>query len=245
MGLDISAIDKLLPEAIRIFWESRTKAVKKQKLRGASDQGNRAGVTAGKNMDGFISMIKQLIVDNGVTDAEIFTNGRIQLSLPGYYRPTKNWDLLIVGKRKLIAAIEFKSQVGPSFGNNFNNRVEEALGNAIDIKTAYREGAFGESQEPFIGYFFVLEDCDKSTSTVSFSSPHFPVMKDFIDTSYARRYEILCRKLVHENLYSSATLLMTNRNDIDNGKYTCLSELTSVKRFAISLAGKAASFSID
>jgi hypothetical protein len=65
--------------------------------------------------------------------------------LPGYFRPAKEWDLLVISKNNLIASIEIKSQVGPSFGNNFNNRVEEALGNACDIWTAYREGIFKPS----------------------------------------------------------------------------------------------------
>jgi hypothetical protein len=41
----------------------------------------------------------------------------ICLSYGGWYRPEKKWDLLIVSDGKLLAGIEFKSQVG-SFGNN-------------------------------------------------------------------------------------------------------------------------------
>jgi hypothetical protein len=35
-------------------------------------------------------------------------------------------------KGSLVATVEVKSQVG-SFGNNFNNRVEEAIGSATDF----------------------------------------------------------------------------------------------------------------
>jgi len=62
-------------------------------------------------------------------------------NLPGYFRPTKSWDLVVVSDEQLFASIEFNSHVGPSFGNNFNNRVEEALGSASDLWMAYREGA--------------------------------------------------------------------------------------------------------
>lgn len=48
-----------------------------------------------------------------------------------YFRPNKKWDLLVVDNNELVIAIEFKSQVGPSFGNNFNNRTEEAMGSAV------------------------------------------------------------------------------------------------------------------
>ena len=44
----------------------------------------------------------------------------------------------------MVAVIEVKAQVGPSFGNNFNNRAEEALGNTDEFWTAYHESAFGE-----------------------------------------------------------------------------------------------------
>ena len=48
-----------------------------------------------------------------------FTKGNI---VPGYYRASKNWDFLVVAPNgKLIALVEFKSQIG-SYGNNFNNR---------------------------------------------------------------------------------------------------------------------------
>ena len=61
----------------------------------------------------------------------------------------------------LVAAVEVKSQVG-SFGNNFNNRVEEALGNASDFWTAYGKGIFKPSQKPWLGYLFMLEEDEKS-----------------------------------------------------------------------------------
>jgi hypothetical protein len=50
----------------------------------------------------------------------------------------------VVADGRLLAGVEFKSQVG-SFGNNYNNRTEEAIGSATDIWAAYREGAFKPS----------------------------------------------------------------------------------------------------
>jgi Restriction endonuclease XhoI len=238
MTASIHAYETMMSDAIKYFWNTRKQASLRQLKKGVVDQGNRSGVTAGKNLDGFAQLVKQIIIENGISDAEIFTDGRIPLTIPGFYRPTKNWDLLVVSKNKLLAAIEFKSQVGPSFGNNFNNRVEEALGNATDINTAFREGAFGESQKPFLGYFFVLEDCAKSLSRVNIQSPHFPALPEFKDTSYAARYEILCRKLVQEQVYDAAALVLTSSNAGTDGSFHSLSELTSAKRFVVSLAGK-------
>ena len=124
-----------------------------------------------------------------------------------------------------------------SFGNNFNNRVEEAIGNAIDINTAFREEAFGESSKPFVGFLFLLEDCQGSKSEVRINSPHFPVLKEFENTTYAIRYDLFCRKLVHEQLYDAAALILSSKN---SEEYHSLSEITNVKRFFVSLASKVA-----
>ena len=240
MGLELSALERMMPKAVTHFWKARRLAAKTQKKRGAADQGNRSGVTAGKNLDGFIAMVRDIIVDNGITEADVYTDGREEVTIPGFYRPTKNWDLLVVSRGQLVAAIEFKSQVGPSFGNNFNNRVEEALGNATDLNTAFREGVFGESPKPFLGHFFVLEECPKSTAPVRFSSPHFSAMPEFQNTSYAARYEILCRKLVQEQIYDAASLVLTSVEAASTGAFRAASELTSPHRFAATLAGKIA-----
>jgi hypothetical protein len=68
----------------------------------------------------------------------------------------------VVKNGQLIAALEAKSQVGPSFGNIFNSRTEEAMGTALDPWTAFREGAFNGGRQPYLGYFFMLEDCEAS-----------------------------------------------------------------------------------
>ncbi len=115
----------------------------------------------------------------------------------------------MVSEGHLVTAIEFKSQVGPSFGNNFNNRVEEAIGNATDLWTAYREGRFGTAVRPFLGYLFLLEDAPVVHTPVSNREPYFAVDDAFRSASYARRYELLCRRLVLERLYDAACLTLT------------------------------------
>ncbi|RMF85800.1 MAG: restriction endonuclease [Planctomycetota bacterium] len=241
MGLNLSVMRKGLPRAVEHFWKAREIAVRNQQQRGLADRGNRAGVTAGKNLDGFVQLVRKLIVDNGADESAVFSGRRSYMSIPGFYRPTKSWDLLVVIRGQLVAAVEFKSQIGPSFGNNFNNRVEEALGNATDLLTAYRDGAFADSARPFLGYFFVLEESAESTKPVRFYSPHFGARPEFEDTSYAERYELLCRKLVQERLYDAAALVMTPRPGTRRCEYRSCSKLTSPERFAASLAARIAS----
>jgi len=98
-------------------------------------------------MDGFVLLVRDLLIESGVPASSIFT--KTKLEIPGFYRPEKKWDLLVVSDGNLLASIEFKSQIGPSFGNNYNNRTEEALGNATDLLTAYREGVFKLSNRPW------------------------------------------------------------------------------------------------
>ena len=236
MALDLSDYETKTREAIKTFWQSRADATQKQKDSGKTDQGERAGVTGGKNMDGFVNLVIDIVKANGLPHAQIHQN-RAMLSLPGYFRPTKLWDLLVMNDGHLVAALEFKSHVGPSFGNNFNNRTEEAIGTSHDLWTAYREGAFGKQTRPFVGWLMVVEDAPASRAPVKDKSPHFPVFKEFRGASYQKRYDILCQRLALEQLYSAAAVIATPRTAVANGAFTELSTMTGLRSFVASLAG--------
>jgi hypothetical protein len=236
MPIDLVDYERKAREATMAFWGNREKARQKQIEAGKPDQGERAGVTAGKNMDGFVALVIDLVKANGLAHAQLHQQ-RAVLTLPGYFRPTKLWDLLVVLNGRLIAAVELKSQVGPSFGNNFNNRTEEAIGTAHDLWTAYREGAFGKHPRPFVGWMMMVEDAPQSRRPVTDRSPHFPVFKEFQGASYLKRYDLLCQRLVQEQLYTTASLLASQRSAASNGEFSELSELTSLKTFVTTLAG--------
>src|ERR1700733_10281999 len=161
----LSELRKYAREAVRLYWETRSKQLQKQRDAGGSDQGLRSAVTGGAQMDGFIELLTKLVIEAGIDRAHIYYEQ--SLELPGYFRPNKKWDFLVVVKEQFVAALEAKSIVGPSFGNNFNNRTEEGMGSALDLWTAYRENAFGSRVRPWIGYMFLLEDCPKSTAPVA------------------------------------------------------------------------------
>ena len=150
--------------AVAHYWQMRSAQRKKQEKSGKADQGLRSAVTGGAQMDGFIDLFTGLITQAGIPEQYIFRKKTVEL--PGFFRPTKEWDLLVVKEGTLIAAIEAKSQVGPSFGNNFNKRTEEAMGSALDLWTAFRERAYLRGPQPFLGYFFMLEDSDASSRAV-------------------------------------------------------------------------------
>jgi len=237
MAIDLANYETKTAEAVKKFWATRTAATEKQLAGDRADQGERAGVTSGKNMNGFVQLIADLVEANGLHDAEVHTS-RALVTLPGYFRPTKDWDIVVVRQGRLIAAIELKSQVGPSFGNNFNNRTEEAIGTAHDFWTAFRENAFGCQGRPFVGWLMLVEDAPASRKPMPRDrSKHFKSFPEFDGASYLQRYEILCRRLVQEQLYTNASMITSTRDGGVNGVYTDVSDVTSLKRFVATFSG--------
>lgn len=215
----------LIKAAIKSFWETKQK-----QLTASGDSSNRGAVVGGKQLDAFADLLKTLAIEQGVPEECIYT---IQAYLPGYFRSSKDWDFLIIApNKKLIAAVELKSQIG-SYGNNFNNRTEEALGSAVDLWTAFRENQFPGQAAPWIGYLTVVGKDEGSTSPVRNNEPHYPVLPEFKTASYLDRYRILCQKLILERHYSMAALICTSGPD----HYEDVSEDTSIENFLRSFIG--------
>jgi hypothetical protein len=257
--------EQKLQEAVQSYWDARRKNAEKQVEGGKIDAGTRGEVTGGTQMGALEVLVSDILCDAGLKQADVRT--RTSLELPGYYRPEKKWDLVVVSEGQLVTAMEFKSQVGPSFGNNFNNRSEEVIGSATDVWVAYRERRFGTAPAPFLGYFLLLEDCDDVKSPVRNREPYFEVdpifrhpvaakpavtappkrklaevekKKGSLGVSYSKRYEILCRRLVLERVYTAACLVMATKS-----KQTVLTQPAddlNFKRFEAALRGHVLTF---
>jgi hypothetical protein len=225
-------------KAVAHYWQTRAAQRQKQESGGKADQGLRSAVTGGAQMDGFIDLFRAAINQAGIPEKFIFRKKAVEL--PGYFRPTKEWDLLVVRDQRLIAAIEAKSQVGPSFGNNFNNRTEEAIGSAVDLWTAFRERAYLDSPQPFLGYFFMLEDCEASNRPVGIQEPHFKVFPEYVGASYMKRYELYCRKLFLERHYSAVAYITSTATGGLGGAFRTPAGDLSLERFIKMLAAHAA-----
>ena len=233
-------IDSYIQKAVSHYWQTRAVQKTKQEQGGKADQGLRSAVTGRAQMDGFIDLFSSLISKAGIPEKYIFRKKAVEL--PGFFRPTKEWDLVVVKDGKLLVVLEAKSQVGPSFGNNFNNRTEEAMGSAVDVWTAFRERAYLNSPQPFLGYFFMLEDCEASNRPVSVQEPHFKVFPEFMNASYMKRYELFCRKLVLERHYTAASFITSTMQNGVRGVYGTPAEDLSVEHFAKVLIGHVSSF---
>lgn len=231
-----------LAQAIKSFWETRDRQQGTEADPAQPYAGSRAAVVGGRHADGFISLIAAIVTDAGLPDAEVRYQRRNAGTIPGYFRPCKVWDLVVICKSDLIAAVEVKSQVG-SFGNNFNNRVEEALGNATDFWAAYKKGLFKPSQRPWLGYLFMLQEHATSTRpTREIRLKPFPVDPEFQRRSYAKRYELVCERLVRERLYDAVCFVMSKADAGKKGEYTQPNAELSIVPFARSLHAHAAAY---
>jgi len=234
-------LDKALKEAVQHFWKIRHSQQEQQGSKtGIKDAGNRSAVTGGKHADGFVKLLGKIVQEAGIPQAQIYIDNK--RSLPSYYRPSKEWDIIVKVENDLIAVIEVKSHVG-SFGNNFNNRVEEALGSATDFWAAYREATFSPSARPWLGYLIMLEDHPNSTRPCKTKKlPHYPMREEFQGVSYARRYEIFCERLVRERLYDAACFLMSSAIGGLEGKYSEPNIELSFRNLAASLSARSRAF---
>lgn len=134
------------------------------------------------------------------------------MELPGYYRPQKQWDVVIAHGKTLVAAFELKALGGPSFGNNYNNRVEEALGSAVDLRRAALTELF-PGEKPWLGYFFIMEDHPKSRAPVKAAQGALPVDKIWAGKSHQDRFAIFCERLMAEGLYDSVCYITSSADD--------------------------------
>ena len=205
----IKMLNKELEEAIFSVFDLEINAAKNQKERGGSDQGRRAGVTAGKHLDPLADYLAKELINAGIKPRDIFT-GSSNMEIPGWFRPNKQWDLLAFDNKALVTAIELKS-IGSSYGNNFNNRTEEALGSATDASAAVKYNMFKNEQPPAFGYVMVVRSDESSRKTIDrIPEPHFKVDPIFYYNSYLDRFKIMCTRMLAEKLYDAIWLVFVN-----------------------------------
>ena len=239
MALNLDGYEDRVAEAVKSFWIVR----------------DLEGVRSGKTLDAFVGLLTWIVHSHGLQDAIVLTGRKAQI--PGFFRPTKSWDVLIMNHGTLIAAIELKS-IADSFGKNANNRNEEALGSGVDIKEAFEEDAFEGLTRLFTGYLILVEDCQETRASVQIQMKQFRAMEEFMlnpetreevyvrnakgefpaidGVSYMNRFDILCRRLMQKNLYTAASVIKTPRSAIADGEYSAVTRETSIKAFLASLA---------
>lgn len=247
-------LDSRLGEAVRSYWAVLdSQGANQGGETGRKDYGDRSKVTGGKQMDAFAELLKDLIERCGIERSNMYC-GR-STGLPGFYRPTKDWDLVVVVEGNLLIALELKS-LPTSFGNNSNNRVEEALGSAVDLWKAYQKRTYGKSQRPWLGYLMLICEEKASSSPIAIPERHFAIRREFRDAHYGkilrpggkpakvsvlylRRMELFCEKVKQEGLYDASCFLVTDHVQGPSGFYREPAKELAFREFVGSMMGKA------
>ncbi|MDH4163459.1 MAG: PaeR7I family type II restriction endonuclease [Nitrospirota bacterium] len=222
MSLYLSNYKTKVRSAIKLFWSKR-------------GTGN-AKKPPTSEMDGFKDLVVDIVCANGLTRGNVLSPDQ-SVTLPGHYSATQSWDVVVVNEGRLITAIKFDFLLGPSLATGMNGMCNEILGRAMELRGTFSRKAFGGIRKPFVGYLLLLEDAPASRAPVRNVSPHFRLFPEFRETSYAERYDHLCWKLMAENLYSSAAVIVSPRSASKSGSYSEMSELTGLKSFVTTLAG--------
>ena len=84
----------------------------------------------------------------------------------------------------------------------------------------------------------LLEEHEKSSRPVMVFEPLFSVFPEFVDTSYSRRYDLFCTRLVRERLYDSACFLASPQEGGLSGCYSEPNPELSFLNFVTSLQGR-------
>lgn len=241
MTFQVDSVRPKIEAAVETFWTVRAGG---------------KGVLGGKTLDAFADIVKD-VVKSSLANATVCSRGCIA-EVPGFFRPHKSWDLLVIDEAKLIAAIEFKSQVG-SIGNNFNNRTEEVLGSSLDLQTAIEEKAFGLEANVFSGYIIVVEDSSASRANPRIKMKYFPVMEGFLadegergvtyvpkadgtypnakGISYIERYDMMCKRLMMKKMYTATAVITSPKPEVGVSRcYDHISKETSIEAFLIKLS---------
>ena len=131
--------------------------------------------------------------------------------IPGYFRQAKACDIVCRdadGRPRIC--VEFKSQVD-SYGNNENNRYEEALGSGLDMRARFAD----DSSMPALGFLLVICDEEATRRPTRDRLPQLDSV--FRDTSHIDRRIIFAERIVQyelrdRGLYDAAAVLLVRRD---------------------------------
>ncbi|MGH3416358.1 MAG: PaeR7I family type II restriction endonuclease [Actinocrinis sp.] len=182
--------------ALRHWVDVKRQQEEKSKAGGKAQQGRRSSVTGGAHLDGLNKLVVEQIERAGMTGLTFRANKKA--TVPGYYRPSKAWDLAVLKDDLPLLVVEYKSMYG-SEGNNLNNRFDEVFGVAEDVRQAMEHGLLPQSL--LRAYVFVMGMTPKSTASVKIGKVIGKADPEFTDASYLDRAAIMCRRLHETGLY--------------------------------------------
>ena len=227
--------EEAFAHAIQDFWMVKNHQQAAANLAGRSDGGTSGSVRAGKHMASFELLIRQVVEDAGIEPDSAPSD---TLYLPGFYRETKSWDVVLQYRGHALAIVEAKSQ-GSSLANNFNNRVEEAIGQAADVWKSHERGFLISGLRPWVGYLMIVEETTKTTDPKHLLGGKavpagMKVDPAFDGMSYAERYATAFKRLDQERMLDATCVAITSGPE----SYEYPNEWLSFNGFAAQLWGR-------
>nr|pir type II site-specific deoxyribonuclease (EC 3.1.21.4) AbrI - Azospirillum brasilense [Azospirillum brasilense] len=175
MALELADYERKARESVMAFWGNREKARQKQQESGKPDQAS-ARRDRRKNMDGFCALVIDIIRANGLHRAEIHQK-RALLTLPGYFSTDEALGLAGDPRPPACRCAGVQESGRPVLREQFRITGPRRQSAPRTISgPAYREGAFGQSPRPFVGWLMLVEERRSRTAPCGHLAA-FPVFR--------------------------------------------------------------------
>lgn len=230
--------DERVKAAVATYWDVRRTQAQRSRDLGIVTTGVRAEVTGGRHLDALQLLMVEVLVDAGIPAHMLEVKKR---PIPGYFRRDKSWDIVVTVSDRVLAIIELKSIVGDNPGQNFNNRTDEALGQAMDVWKAVERGIIDSPLRPWLGYFMLIEDNDAWNRASAPRKAVWPADPAFDGASAAERAAIFFDRMVRERLLDAACVVLARKTD-GNVRYS--QETLSFQAFAAAMFGRCLQFKV-
>ena len=93
-----------LVDALTAYWGRKTLQLESSRIANAVGAGTAGSVRGGKQFDPVAALVAKFFSEAGFPASSIRINRGVDL--PGYFRPSKQWDVVVVLNGILVAAIE-------------------------------------------------------------------------------------------------------------------------------------------
>ncbi len=191
-------------------------------------------------LEGFQALVSRLLVDNDLPDARVHT--RHELELPGFFMPTRKWDMVVMHEGRLVAALGIKARTAQASENGLVAMTEEAICTGKEMDTLCRRQAFGPGLRPWFGWLVLQEDSPAITRPAPATATFFRILPEYRNSSQAERCERLLRELERHRLFDACALLLCNEERKESGDYREPARDLGIKPFLAHLAGHAGVF---
>lgn len=190
------------------WWAAKNEAVARLAAAGKSDTGAQARNAV--HMQSIAKFVRQMFIDAGLAESDVTVDSVV----PGYYRRSKNWDVVAMHKGHLVGVVELKSQAS-SPGNNANNRIEEAIGSSVDAKAVQElTGAFGNLGVWAAWCMTFSRDCESGDpirlTGAQRARLRFPLNDPAFDNmTYAKQYATAIERFISQKIYDAGWMVTT------------------------------------